>query len=263
MVAQTPVFDEWASLAERERSEFLKICDMDVFGNWARNKYPQEMAQDELHYGVELRYAGDPSGISEQFFARCDAILQRMINEDRFPVPRGKSAAGVRATFAVTKVFNSCFLGQQFEGELLREAAIGFSQAAQGGLWEDIDEFNYVRAIRLALISGNVELAGELSATKKTFADHGTQFELLRDLCRAVAADGMGADLRKRFDDLFQPICRPSFKASCYDQVASTRFELGAIRAMYLGESEQPFTCQGAVEAVAGRATKGDRSEWH
>jgi hypothetical protein len=238
---------------------------MDAYASWERNTQPEGSAEDCWRLGLRVLYGnGDPS-LARELIEQSLPIIDRIHREDRLASegcrlhwPRNK------ASLLRTEVFVQGLLGGEPDLSALVTASDILAQdpgAASQSKWDSHDEYQWLSAIRLALIAGDLARSAALLSRTESFetAVHAEQATMLEVLVVSASGDLPISDLgvRERFTcvfDVYRPPY-PSIQSEVYYDADITRFELALIGDRYIVGRDGRIDFERAVRSVPGADT--------
>ena len=228
---------KWIEEVEKEREYFSRPPV--PFENWEQNSKSEWKAELSFADGLEACYANISSPIAKILFRACVEIVDRAFAEDRFHakyaeygLPRNIGAAlRVRA-------YAKALLGELLVNEDLRQASANYIEWCSswtGVDWDSQAQSDYLSAVRMSLIAGDIKQAQQLLATKRKFKWHTEEHGLLLDITREVqfGIPIQNLEMHNRVVAFFDRIRDPDFKPDVFFPKDMGRFEWGVLIEKY------------------------------
>lgn len=247
----------WVERYERDRNGFAEVLTWDPFREWERNAMPESSVQQELRGALYVAYAwGVDHEQAVAFLNRACKAAERTINEDKltsalsvasFPLNRG--------TLHRDYSYARAILGERLDEEALRQSSRDFEEWCKKygkGQWDSQAQANYLAAVRLASITGDIDRARELLKTKKSFNWHKVEHELWKRLVELSGTVRADAEFSEYFMEYFDKFRDPRFIPDVYMETDVLRLELAAIRDKYLVSGYGEIDWSRAVDSVPG-----------
>lgn len=244
----TSVKRYWRERATQNLDAFLGVLRLDPFDRWERNRLPEAAAESYLINGLKLCYGGN-SELAGRFFSVCIEIVDRSIRESVFERPPASMGFPMNRGIALrARSYASGLTSRGWELQTLTQASVDFhrwSTDSRSRPWDAITEAYFLAAIRVAVVTGDLERAATLCATKKRFSAHGKELALMR----ALVADGPKATNRS-LKDYFDTVRDPDLKPRDFLEREIVAFELGILSSRDSLSSNEP-NWQEVIAAVA------------
>ncbi len=255
---------KWRERLEGACSDYEIILShekLKPFHNWNKSISPESDAWDELEHALNIFY-GDPAekNFSTQFLERSLQVSERAFEENvfnkgelrsvRFPQNRS------RATSA--REYARALSGKKFNVKAMLTVADDTETyvALDDVPWEEIEQAQYLYAVRAVLVAGDAERAAELFESHDVFPYHKQEAFLLQALiASALKADGKTPlkddKLLDRFDKFFDRIRSPSYTGGkSYCDAGQQRFEIGIIRHRWFFSKDGTIDWQQVIEDI-------------
>jgi len=212
-----------------------------------------------LRYGLEFFYAqwNDPDGRS--FLEQATTVADRALREEKYRGTEFLEASFPQNHGFLLRVrsYANALLGHTLDEAALHQAAIDceeYSKKFAKKKWDSHDQADYLAAVRLALVAGDLNHACRLLDTRKSFKWHFEEFEILKGI-----ADGLAQKMGEKdrvimlalLDSYFNKIRDPNFKPDVYMEAQILRLELGAIRDKYFISGDGVINWQRVIEAIS------------
>ncbi|MEA2572469.1 MAG: hypothetical protein QOI24_4470 [Acidobacteriota bacterium] len=248
----------WFARYERDQKSFAKVLGWDPFKDWDANAMPEMQVEEELAGGLYVSYAVGPD--HEQavaFFRRACRVAQRVIDEDKLTSPLCVGGLPLnRGRLYRAYTYARCILGELLDLKALEQSSRDFEDWCKGygkGEWDSQAQANYLSAVRLSLIGGDVERGRELLKTKKSVKWHKSEHELWKLLVE-VRGEELRADAAfgRKFSEYFDKLRDPGFVPDVYMEMDIVRLEMSAIRDKYLISDDGVIEWSRAVGSVPG-----------
>lgn len=253
----------WIARYERNRSGYPEMLADDPFDGWERSHMPETRVEEDLAYGLYISYAWGPE--QEQavaFFKRVCTVAERAIDEDKLTSPLSNSSFPLnRGVVNRAYSYARAVLGGSLDSPALHQASLDFEEWCKGygrRDWDSQAQANYLAAVRLAVVVGDLERARALLKSRKSFKWHHEEHHLWS---RLVERDGAIDDaLAENYDRYFDRLRDPGFIPDVYMETDILRLELAAIRDKYLAGEDGKIDWSRAIDSIPGR-TREQRAE--
>lgn len=247
----------WIARYEMNRSGYPEMLADHPFDGWERSHMPETRVEEELSYGLYIAYAwGSDHEQAVAFFNRACVVAERAIDEDKLTSPLSNSSFPLnRGILNRAFSYARAALGEPLDSSALRQASQDFEEWCKGygrRDWDSQAQANYLAAVRLALVAGDLERARELLKTKKSFKWHNEEHQIwFRLVERDRAIDDA---LAESFDRYFGRLRDPGFVPDVYMEIDILRIELAAVRDKYLVSDDGKIDWWRAIDSIPGRA---------
>jgi hypothetical protein len=185
----------WQEYIDRDMGPrgFGEVLKMDPFGTWGKNQMPEASAERECGRAIDIACAYPTHQMIESFLGRALDIAKRALAEkpldtDRemsmcFPGNRGKLLR-VQAYATALQNGSALDLGKlrQASGDLVADRMLAMAPAE----WDNVQQCQYLVAVQLALVCGDIEHARSLLQIKCDFTDLELWVEGLTDLVESL-----------------------------------------------------------------------------
>ena len=248
----------WLARYERDRSGFGEVLMWDPFREWERNSMPEVSVQQEFRGGLYVAYAfGSDHEQAMAFLRRTCQVAQRVIDEDKLTSPVCQSRFPKnRGTLYRAYTYARAILGRSLDIEALRQSSRDFEEWCkryEKGEWDSQAQANYLSAVRLSLIAGDIDRARELLKTKRSFKWHNTEHGLWKLLVEKREQARGDAEFIALFNYYFAKLRDPSVVPDVYMETDVLRLELAVIADKYITSDDGRIEWPRAVDSVPGR----------
>lgn len=247
----------WFERYERDRDGFAEILTWDPFKDWQVDRMPEMGVGEELRAGLYIAYArGTDYEQAVAFFRRACQVAQRAIDEDKLTSPHSNSSFPLnRGVLYRAYSYARAILGEQLDVRALAQSSRDFEEWCKGykkSEWDSQAQANYLSAVRLAIVAGEIDRAQELLKTRKSFTWHKTEHEVWKRLVELRGDVRTDAEFGGRFGEYFDKLRDPRFAPDVYMETDILRLELAAIRDKYLISEDGVIDWSRAVDSVPG-----------
>lgn len=251
---------QWVAKYEADLNTLREELGMDPFEDWERNRMPEGDVEDGLRDAVDILYADRTSADAVRFLRRSLEVANRIFAEDKlqsqlctggFPENRGRM---LRA-----KIYAQSLLREPLDVKGLLQASSDYEawcKDYKGKDWDSVGEAEYLAAVRLAVIAGDLERASKLLKTKRPFKWHKEEHGLLKRVVNAVFIEKQPLPLRdqallEQFDEYFDRIRDPNLEPDIFIELDVLRLEIGAIRYKYFTDDRGDIDWNRIIEVVS------------
>ncbi len=224
---------KWREQFETEREYFF--APPEPFKNWERNSKPEWIAERYFVNALEVLYASVERELPRIFLSATVELLDRAFDEDRFHAQYAEYGLPKNIGEALrVRTYTKALMGEPLAVDDLKQGSehyIEWCSGWKGADWDSQAQSDYLTAVRIALIAGDLNYAKELLATKRKFKWHAEEHQLLLEIAHE-AEEGIpinNLDLRDRVDRFFDLIRDPDFKPDVFFPTDMGRFEWGVL----------------------------------
>lgn len=232
----------WIALYEKDRSDLRSILLKDPFYLWEGNRAPENRAERDLVYALEIACAEPGSPDCRSYLQRALAVVNRALREEKFKA--GRCAEGFprnRGDLLRVKAYTGFFLGGLLDQAALRQASFDYEERCKQfgpADWDSQLQAYCLTAIRVALLGGDMDHARRMLHTEKSFNWHAEEHVILKLLVENMVGTTLAESYRTAllpvFDAYFDRIRDPFFKPVVFLQVQMLRIEFAFLRDKYL-----------------------------
>lgn len=248
----------WLARYERNRAGYPQMLGIDPLDGWARNHMPEMMVEEEMNAGLRIAYAFSTD--HEQavaFFRRACSVAQHAIHEDKLTSPMCNSSFPLnRGILYRAYTYARALMGEPVDIEALRQSSRDFEEWCKGykkGEWDSQSQANYLAAVRLSLIGGDIDRVRDLLKTKRSFKWHNTENGLWKMLVEKGERRGDDGEFVALFNYHFGKLRDPRLVPDVYMETDVLRLELAVIADKYIVSPDGRIDWRRAVESVSGR----------
>ncbi len=228
---------KWIEEVEREREYFESPTDH--FDNWERNGGPEIKADWHLANALCILYGDGDKRLAEKFFCATIELIDRAFAEDKFHsefsesgLPRNQGE-GLRV-----RSYARALMGSGLDTQALLQASEYFVEWTSdwtGADWDSQAQSDYLVAVRMALIAGNIKRASELLKTRRSFKWHAEEHTLLKAITSEFekGIPIANVELHQRVVAFFDRIRDPGFKPDIFFPKDMGRLEWGVLSHKY------------------------------
>lgn len=243
---QSRIKKHWTDFYRRNEKDLVELIEEDYpWRDWEANYSPEATAAFEFETGIRILAGSDNRALANRYFARSIQIVNRIFDEDRltapgcvYRFPRNRGSATRTHSYA------QVVLGQQLDEDALRSASRDFeNHCLATHRREHLDEqtsFDWINAIHLALLAGDVERGGRLLTNLPEPFGHHERHRAVLHLLISLAdrndirqtEDEVARELDRYYDDIRNP--RKKRTKGYYMPPTLGPLEIGLLRDKYL-----------------------------
>jgi hypothetical protein len=248
--------EAWGKEMEKDHSDYEEILRWDRYKNWEINRSPEGTAKDELLDGVSILFGNGPPALAKAFLERSLHIAERIVKENRLQSPLCISTFPEnRGVLLRSMAYARLMLGGRLDELMVLQASADFEQWCEPRMkkskWHDLEETEYLVAVRQALIGGDEARARSLLEKRRSFRWHAVQAALLKGLSAGAGVPLTGAPLQERFEDFFDVVRDPHFKPEVYSEPAVLRLDMGLLHDKYFISPDGKIDWPRTVAAIS------------
>lgn len=252
------ITDAWVKRYVRNQEAYVQILAGNPFHGAAENRMPEVSVSLELVEALRIAYAkGIDDDQVQAFASRAAMIAQRILDDGLLTSSDAQSSFPLnRAVLHRDYAYARALRKEPLDTIAIEQASHDLETWCAGykkNDWDSQAQANFLSAVRLCLILGDVARARELLGIRKSFKWHKIEHELWRELLRQGGAARENLSLQTLYRTYFDRLRDPRVVPDVYMETDIVRFELAAIGDKYFVSNDGLIDWGRAIEAVAGR----------
>jgi len=247
--------NQWAARYQKNRSAYEELLTWDPYREWETLVMVESRVEQELLTGLEVAYAIGLTGIALSFFHRASEVAQRAIDEDRLTSPQSKDRFPKnRAVLYRAHSYARVLMGQRLDTLALETSIddlVVWCRGHESGKWDSQAQANYLAAVRIALLLGDVARAAELVKLKKSCKRHSEEHSLWKRIVQTGDAAGSDQRLVESLSGYLEVVSDPLFVPRVYTETEILRLEVAAINDRFVSGAGASISWSRAVGSIA------------